>query len=130
MTSHGVCTSRVTTATTNNTAPCTLSKGKDQASQPWDCTHEVTTTAAGSRNNNQHSLMHPSPDLYRKRGSSLLELNRRSFFTLTALRRCHDLPISCVEIDYLLIQFKIMFHLNQRFHIQINEICLQKECAV
>jgi hypothetical protein len=34
-------------------------------------------------------------------------------------------PISCVEIDYPLIQFKIMLHLIQRFHIQIKEICLQ-----
>ena len=61
---------------------------------------------------------------YIGRGSSLLELNGWSVFSVTDLWRWHDLLNSCVEIDYLLIQIKIMFHLIQRFHIQINEICL------
>jgi hypothetical protein len=52
-----------------------------------------------------------------------------SVFSVSDLRRWHDLLISCVEIDYLLIQCKIMFHLIQRFHIQIDEICLRMECA-
>lgn len=49
---------------------------------------------------------------------------------LRITRNSPDLPALSVEIDDLLVQFKIMCHLIQRLHIQINKVCLHMEYAI
>ena len=41
-----------------------------------------------------------------------------------------DIPIFSVQLDYLLVQFEIIRHLIQWFHIKINKIRLQMEYAI
>lgn len=104
-----------------------FSQPKGRVPQHWSRTFEVTTTA---RNNREQSS---TPEDW-KRSSSMLWLNFCAISAATPLWRitCNspNLPMFSVEIDYLLVQFEIMYHLIQRFHIQINKIRLQMEYAI
>jgi hypothetical protein len=72
-----------------------------------------------------------TPSTFHRHGKKFLTVGAELGLSHSATPLCRlpNLSISCIEIDNLLIQFKIMFHLIQRFHVQINKICLQKECV-